>query len=88
MADRPDSILIPLDGLACGVRGRIHSVSAADSDDPVARRLLELGFDEGIDVEVLHRGPLGGNPLAVRVGATTVALRRAEAGRIRLIRHP
>ncbi len=88
MADRPDPFLVPLTGLGRGMRASVHSVTDVGGDDPVARRLLELGFDEGIEVELLHHGPLGGNPLAVRVGTTTVALRRAEAERVRLIYRP
>ena len=49
---------------------------------PEARRLRELGFDEGVDVEVLHRARLGGGPIACRIGRMTVALRRAVAGAI------
>ena len=43
------------------------------------RRLLELGFVEGAHVEILHEGPLGRDPIAVRVNDTTIALRRREA---------
>ena len=43
------------------------------------RRLLELGFVEGAEVEVLHEGPLGGDPIAVRLNHTRIALRRREA---------
>jgi len=43
------------------------------------RRLQQLGFDEGVCVEPLHRGPVGADPLAVRVGRMTVAIRRAHA---------
>lgn len=46
---------------------------------PEARRLRELGFDEGVSVEVLHRAALGGGPIACRIGRMTVALRRAVA---------
>ncbi len=49
---------------------------------PEARRLRELGFDEGVPVEVLHRASLGGGPIACRIGRMTVALRRAVAGAI------
>jgi ferrous iron transport protein A len=52
-----------------------HGVSAAE----IERRLLELGFVEGANVEVLHEGPVGGDPIAVRVNNTTIALRRREA---------
>ena len=43
------------------------------------RRLAELGFIAGEPVQVLRRGPGGRDPLAVRVGDTLFALRRAEA---------
>lgn len=43
-----------------------------------ARRLRHLGFDEGVEVELLHRAPFG-DPLAVRVGRMTVAMRCAPA---------
>jgi ferrous iron transport protein A len=49
---------------------------------PEARRLRELGFDEGVAIEVLHRARLGGGPIACRIGRMTVALRRAVAGAI------
>ena len=43
------------------------------------RRLIELGFVEGAKVELLHEGLFGGDPIAVRVADTTIALRRREA---------
>ena len=43
------------------------------------RRLLEMGFVEGARVEILHEGPFGRDPLAVRVDDITVALRRRDA---------
>ena len=49
------------------------------------KRLLELGFVEGAEVEVLHEGPLGGDPIAVRVNDSTIALRRREAMAILVI---
>jgi ferrous iron transport protein A len=51
---------------------------------PEARRLRELGFDEGVGVEVLHRATLGGGPIACRIGRMTVALRRRVAASIRV----
>ena len=49
---------------------------------PEARRLRELGFDEGVGIEVLHRATLGGGPIACRIGRMTVALRRSVAATI------
>ncbi|WP_294233711.1 FeoA family protein [uncultured Sphingomonas sp.] len=51
---------------------------------PEARRLRELGFDEGVGVEVLHRATLGSGPIACRIGRMTVALRRRVAASIRV----
>jgi len=51
---------------------------------PEARRLRELGFDEGVGIEVLHRARLGGGPIACRIGRMTVALRRAVAAAIQV----
>lgn len=45
-------------------------------------RLLEIGFEEGLDVEVLHKGTFGGDPLAVKIGTITIALRKMEAAAI------
>ena len=50
----------------------------------IERRLIELGFVEGAMVEVLHEGPVGRDPIAVRVNSTTIALRRREAMAIRV----
>jgi ferrous iron transport protein A len=44
-----------------------------------ARALEEIGFIPGESVRVMARGIPGGDPLSVRVGASTFALRRAEA---------
>jgi ferrous iron transport protein A len=67
-----------------GFRGEIDSI-AVDADHAgvaaaeIERRLLELGFVEGATVEILHEGPVGRDPIAVRVNNTTIALRRREA---------
>ncbi len=44
-----------------------------------AQRLRNFGLDEGVGVEALHGGPIGRDPLAVRIGRMTVAMRRAHA---------
>ena len=47
-------------------------------------RLREMGFDEGLKVELLHQSPIGKDPIAVRVGTMTVALRRKDADLIKV----
>ncbi len=44
-----------------------------------ARRLRNLGLDEGVSIEALHAGPVGRDPLAVKIGRMMVAIRRAHA---------
>jgi len=71
--------------------GQIATITAIDRagvDHATATRLHELGFDEGVDVELLHRAPLGGDPLAVRVGNMVVALRCAMARLIEVETQP
>jgi ferrous iron transport protein A len=67
-----------------GFRGRIHQlivdgVRTGLPGSELERRLIELGFVEGADVELLHQGLFGGDPIAVRVADATIALRRGEA---------
>jgi ferrous iron transport protein A len=62
--------------------GEVATIVAIDRDrvDPEnARQLHEMGFDEGVDVELLHRAPFGGDPIALRVGNMGVALRKRLA---------
>jgi ferrous iron transport protein A len=74
---------VPLGQAARGFRGRIRALLVegmpAQEAAELERRLVELGFIEGAYVEVLHEGPLGHDPIAVRVNNATVALRRREA---------
>ncbi|MBK5919487.1 hypothetical protein CCR80_00340 [Rhodothalassium salexigens] len=67
----------------CGqVVGLTGADPYADGGDPVTERLRELGFEEGAAFEVLHQGPVWGDPMAVRVDSVTVALRRREANSV------
>ena len=49
-----------------------------------ARQLEEIGFYPGERVMVMTRGIPGGDPLVVRVGQSTFALRGAEAACIQV----
>ena len=57
----------------------VRAVTAPPGAPDWAQRLEEIGFIPGERVAVLARGPIGGDPLVVRVGLSTFALRRAEA---------
>jgi ferrous iron transport protein A len=68
-----------LDTLQRGQRGCISAIDDDGSRGHLPQRLMEMGFDAGVEVEFLHAGPFGGDPICVRVGNTQIALRRAEA---------
>jgi ferrous iron transport protein A len=62
----------------------VQSVAAA-GNDPIARRLAELGFVPGESVRLIAVGPFGADPLLVQVGFTRFALRRSEAARVTVL---
>jgi len=71
---------ISLSALSPGAQGVIISVgSGSGSLTPLVRRLLELGFCSGEHVEIIAETRPGRDPFVVRVGNTTLALRRCEA---------
>ena len=74
-----------LDELKLGTRARVIAIDWAALDEAEACRLRHFGFDEDIIVEPLHLGPFGRDPIAIRVGRMTVAIRRKHAGAVRVI---
>jgi ferrous iron transport protein A len=69
-----------------GFVGKIVSVgSKEDCSADLVRRLLEMGMLEGARVEVLHQAPFGGDPLAIRVRGSIIALRRNEANHVEVV---
>jgi ferrous iron transport protein A len=55
------------------------SLPTALAQGELERRLLEIGFVEGAEVEILHEGMIGRDPIGVRLDDMRVALRRREA---------
>ena len=82
-SDQPS---IGLDQLAKQARAVV--VGMADTHDEeergIALRLLEIGFLPGEVVRVIAHGYPGHDPLAVRVGHTTFALRSHEAALVQV----
>jgi len=56
----------------------VSSVNGAADEVSLRRRMAEIGFLPGEKVKLVARIP-GGDPVAVRVGGSTFALRRREA---------
>ena len=79
------SDVISLDRLPIGTKARVTFLDWDILEQAEACRLKHFGFDEGVIVEPLHMGPFGRDPIAVRVGRMTVAIRRKHAGAISVI---
>lgn len=87
----PVADLVALSAIAVGQTVVIHQVlsgaTQADEGD-VGLRLLELGFVEGETLRVVAQGFPGHEPIAVRIGSTTFALRRFEADHVMVVAVP
>lgn len=67
--------------------GRVFTVRQVHVDPRAperARQLEEIGFCPGERVMVMARGFPGGDPLVVRIGQSTFALRGAEAACVQI----
>lgn len=81
------SAVLPVPTLAQAAIGQAHRVKAleAPAHAPEWKQWLEeLGFVPGEHVAVLARAMPGADPLVVRIGQSTFALRRAEADCVQL----
>jgi ferrous iron transport protein A len=69
----------PLGILKPGAKATVLSIHCPCPDNDIERQLLEIGFVEGAQIEVLYQG-LFADPIAVRIdGRLLIALRRSEA---------
>jgi ferrous iron transport protein A len=76
LADLPVGILATVVGI---------SSSSVDADLALIQRLAEIGFVPGENLKVIAHGHPGREPIAVRIGGTTFALRRFEADYIYVV---
>jgi ferrous iron transport protein A len=72
---------VRLDELPLGRPSRIASIDWSHLGPQEARRMRELGFDDGVGVTTLHRSAFRG-PIACQVGRMIIALRRAQAAAV------
>ena len=86
VANQSSRPCVGLADLPPGKLARVVSVGAVDADAPpeLARRLAELGFLPGELVHIVQRGLFAREPIAVRIGTGTFALRLFEAACIRV----
>jgi ferrous iron transport protein A len=86
VSPQDSSQVIGLDQLGCHIMAEVIGVkvSSDEEDRGVTLRLLEIGFLPGEQVRVIAHGYPGHDPLAVRVGHTTFALRSHEAALVQV----
>lgn len=80
-----------LDDLRPGEAALIAEVRTPEGLEAWLPWLTSLGFEPGEPVHLVSRARPGGDPMCVRVGGSTYALRRAEAACVRVWReaaHP
>ena len=75
----------PLEHALVGQVFFVKGVKAPDHAPEWGNWLAEIGFVAGEHVKIIARAVPGGDPLVVRVGQSTFALRRAEAACIQVV---
>lgn len=74
---------LTLDGLPLNARATVHAVrDTGPAGAALRRRLMELGFVPGEQVQVMRRGLGRQAPMAVRVGVSTFAMRPYESSMV------
>ncbi len=78
---------ISLADLPIGIAATVAAISSSSAETDIAliQRLAEIGFVPGEKVKVIAHGHPGREPIAVRIGGTTFALRRFEADYIYVV---
>ena len=79
----PPSTHTPLSDLRLGTSARVIGLQEDTAEDPIAKRLSNLGFVPGRTVTPLRRAPLG-DPVVYRVADYELCLRRHEARIVRV----
>ncbi len=67
--------VLRLSELKIGQRGRVRKLE----ETSWAKRLLDMGFQDGSAIEKLIEGPWFADPCSYRIRGSIVALRKAEA---------
>ncbi|MEK6638481.1 MAG: FeoA family protein [Pseudomonadota bacterium] len=72
-----------LDILPLNTPATIAEIDWPSLGTAAARRLKAFGFEDGANIEALHFGGIiAQDPIAVRIGRMTIALRREQAASI------
>jgi ferrous iron transport protein A len=64
-------------------KGQFVTVVGVVGDDPITRRLNDLGIRKGVEIQVIRRAPLG-DPTVFELCGYQLCLRRTESMRIQV----
>lgn len=64
------------------MRGQRATIEHIAADAPLARKLLEMGLMEGMELRLAHVAPFGHDPIAIEISDRCIALRRCDAANI------
>jgi ferrous iron transport protein A len=79
----PEAVSQTLDQLPLNQLATITAIDWSCLAPRESRRLRELGFEQGEEVETLHAsGWLSRDPIACRIGRMTIAIRKVHAAAI------
>jgi ferrous iron transport protein A len=81
----PENAEATLDHALIGDALVVHRIHPPQGAPEWARWLEEIGFLVGERVMLMARALPGGDPLVIRIGQSTFALRRAEAACVQVI---
>ena len=82
----PDDSTVTLDKLPVQSMATIRHIHTMTEDGvALKRRLMELGFVPGAQVQMLRSVLTGRGPFAVRVGTSTFAMRKLESSLIEVL---
>ena len=74
---------VQLDQIPLNKSAVVRAIDWSAMPESEGHRLRSLGLEEGVGIEALHKGILlWKDPIAVRVGRMTIALRRKVAAAI------
>lgn len=74
-----ESYPMKLSQLADNVIAKVKRVDTYKDFPEICQQLADIGFMPGEMVTILRRNHFGGDPLVVRIGLSTFALRKQEA---------
>lgn len=73
-------MIMTMDELTVGQKASVGTIQAPKQ---LKRRLMDMGFTKGVEIEVVKMAPMG-DPMEVKIRGYNLCLRKAEARAIQI----